>query len=332
MVTILEVARRAGVSSATVSRVLSGHPHVRPEVIERVLKAVGELEYRPSRVARSLRVQKSSIIGLVISDIMNPFFTAVVRAVEDVASQHGYAIFLCNSDENIEKEALYIDIMMAEQVAGVLITPTRELTSPCKHLVKAGIPFVAFDRRVLDYSVDTVLADNVAGAYQAVEHLIQSGHQRIAAFLAPENKTTGRERLYGYKKALETYGIAFDDQLVFTGEPRKATGRELIKEMLALPHQPSAIFCGNNLLTVGVFGYLQEMGFKIPEEYALISFDDMEWYTMTKPTISAVRQPVYEIGKLSAEILLNRIAQPDTAVREVLMDTVLIPRGSTVGE
>ena len=326
---IKDVARAAGVSSATVSRVLSGKPHVRPVLAKRVMQAVEELGYRPSRVARSLRVQKSSIIGLIISDIMNPFFTALVRAAEDTALKNGYAVFLCNTDENIQKEMLYIDLMQAEQVAGVLITPTRELNCPCNKLVESGIPIVTVDRRLTDVKVDTVLVDNVDGAYQAVCHLIERGHSRIAAFTAREDMTTGRERLKGYRLALQEHKIPFREEYIFTGLPKKETGCEQANRMLQLAEQPTAIFCGNNLLTMGVIETLYDSGRRIPKDYALVSFDDMEWYTMTLPTISAVQQPIYELGKTAAELLFRRIEKPAAGVEEILLKANLIVRDSS---
>src|SRR5215212_2757483 len=167
---IKDVAARAGVSSATVSRVLSNKPHVSEKARRRVLAAIEELDYQPSRVARSLRVQRSRIIGLIISDIQNPFFNTLARAVEDVAYAHQYAVFLCNTDEDIEKEKLYIDLMQAERVAGVMISPTRERDNPCQKLIDVGIPVVVIDRRIADLDVDTVAVDNIGGAFALVSH------------------------------------------------------------------------------------------------------------------------------------------------------------------
>src|SRR5687768_15619755 len=175
---IKDVAHRAGVSSATVSRVLSNKPHVSEEVRRRILAAMEELDYQPSRVARSLRVQRSRIIGLIISDIQNPFFNTLARAVEDVAYAHQYAVFLCNSDEDIDKEKLYIELMQAERVAGVMISPTRERDTPCQKLIKADIPMVIIDRKIADLDIDTVVVDNITGAFELVSHLIDDGHTR----------------------------------------------------------------------------------------------------------------------------------------------------------
>src|SRR5262245_24185235 len=199
---IKDVARRAGVSSATVSRVLSNKPHVSDQVRQRILAAMDELDYHPSRLARSLRAQRSRIIGLIISDIQNPFFNTLARAVEDVAYAHQYAVFLCNTDEDIEKEKLYIDLMQAERVAGVMISPTHERDNACRKLLSAGVPVVVIDRRIADLDVDTVAVDNVGGAFALVSHLVGDGHSRIGAVLGTAAATTGRERYEGYVQAL----------------------------------------------------------------------------------------------------------------------------------
>ena len=329
VVTIKDVAHRAGVSSATVSRVLSGKPHVRPEISERVMQAAKELNYRPSRVARSLRAQKSTIIGLLISDIMNPFFTSLVRAVEDIASQQGYAVFLCNSDESVEKEAEYIHIMQSENVAGLLITPTKEWDCPCRIMLDQDIPVVTLDRTVLDLEVDSVVVDNLGGAEKAVSHLIRQGHERIAAVVATSDKTTGRERLEGYRLAHERHGLPVRPELIFSGVPKKETGRELARQIRMLEPAPTAVFCGNNLLSIGVIGEFQDAQCRIPEDFALVSFDDLEWYTLTQPQISAVRQPVYELGRLATELLFERINGSRQPVQRMVLDTELIVRGSS---
>lgn len=328
--TIKDVARMAGVSSATVSRVLSGKPHVRQVVIDQVMEAARKLDFRPSRVARSLRVQQSSIIGLIISDILNPFFTSLVRAVEDSASKNGYGVFLCNSDEDMEKESNYINLLQAEQVAGVLITPTQEDDGPSRRLYDAGIPIVTLDRRLLDVPVDTVLVDNFRGAYDAVCHLIDQGHTRIAVVAAQPDRTTGRERLNGYREALSDHHIPFDESLVYTGIPNRLTGCASAEKIIQSANPPTAIFCGNNLLTEGVLGCLKEKGFRIPDDFALVSFDDMEWYCMTTPTITAVRQPVYDIGRQAADLLFDRINGSETPARQIVLDTQLVVRQSSI--
>lgn len=328
-VTIEDVARRAGVSDATVSRVLSNKPHVRPEVRDRVLMAVADLGYRPSHVARSLRAMRSSIVGLIISDIQNPFFTALVRAVEDVANAHHHAVFLCNSDEDVDKEHFYIELMQREHVAGVLITPTRETGSHCRKLVEARIPVVVLDRRVSDVDVDAVVVDNVQGAFNVVSHLIEMGHRRIAAVMGSPAITTFRERTEGYVRALEAYGIPFRSELVGSDAPTEAAGCALTQQLLALSEPPTAIFAGNNMLTVGVLRAIRERKLNIPGDVALAAYDETPWASLMVPAITTVEQPTYELGQTAAELLLKRIKDNQGSRQKIVLSTKLNLRESS---
>ncbi len=325
---IKDVARRAGVSSATVSRVLSNSPHVSPETRERVLKAIEELGYRPSRVARSLRVQRSRIIGLIISDIQNPFFTALVRAVEDVAYEHDYAVFLCNSDEDIEKEGLYVDLMKAEHVAGVVISPTREDVSRARDLVEAGIPVVTIDRVIQGLLVDSVMVDNVGAAYALVDHVIRDGHTRVAAVVGVSTATTGRERYEGYKRALADHGLSVDRDLIRRGLPKEHVGYEMTKELLSLPHRPTALFTGNNLLTLGALRAIRERGLRIPDDIALVAFDELDWMPLFDPALTVAAQPTYELGRQATELLLKRIGGWDEPPQKVVLTPTIHIRRS----
>jgi DNA-binding LacI/PurR family transcriptional regulator len=326
---IEDVARQAGVSTATVSRVLSGKPYVSDELRERVMSAVQDLNYRPSRVARSLRVQRSSIIGLIVSDIQNPFFTSVVRAVEDTAYQHKFSVFLCNSDENSDKETMYVELMVAEHVAGVILSPTLGQNDIYRHLAEAGVPAVAIDRRVTNVDIDSVLVDNVGAARQAVLHLLEMGHRRIGAVVGTPVSSTGEERLRGYVEALQVYGIAIEPELIRTGMPRVPTGHDFTNELLALPHPPSAIFAGNNLLTLGALSAIHERGLRIPEDIGLAAFDEMEWMYFVKPALTVVAQPTYDVGRMAVELLLQRMEDPDRPYQEVVLAAALHIRESS---
>jgi DNA-binding LacI/PurR family transcriptional regulator len=270
-----EVAKLAGVSVATVSRVLNDNPNVSPELCSRVLAAVEKLNYQRNRVARSLRAKTSLIVGLIISDIQNPFFTSVVRGVEDVAYDHGYTLLLCNSDEDPTKEHLYIDIMLAEKVAGVIISPVAEVDNYSSLLLQAGVPIVSMDRRMRDLDVDTVLVNNVKGAYQAVSHLIELGHRRVGFIGGPLQTTTGRERHEGYKKALTEHGIGLEQGLVKIGDFKQDSGYQIACELLESDDSPVAIFTANNLMTLGALNAIHEKGLNIPQDIAIVGFDDM---------------------------------------------------------
>ena len=326
---IKDVAHRAGVSSATVSRVLANKPHVSEKMRRRVLEAVQDLEYQPSRVARSLRTQRTAIIGLIISDIQNPFFTSLVRAVEDVAYEHQYGVFLCNSDEDIEKERLYIDLLHAERVAGVVISPTCETGNPSRKLVEANTPVVTVDRRMLDLEVDTVIIDNVGAAFDIVSHLISDGYRRIAAVVGPPTTTTGRERLEGYTQALKAHGLPVLSQLVRSGLAKENLGYQSTGELLDQPEPPTALFTGNNLLTVGALRAIHERGLCIPDDVALVAFDEMNWMSLVRPELTVVAQPTYELCLTAAELLLKRIEDSTRPIEQIVLKPTIFIRQSS---
>jgi LacI family transcriptional regulator len=222
---IQDVAKRAGVSIATVSRVLNGRNHVNEDVIVRVRTAAQELQYQPSRAARALRANQTTIIGLLITDIQNPFFTSLVRGVEDVAQSNGYSLILCNSDEDPQKERRYIEVLCAERVAGAIIAPTREHQRALKLFREHNIPIVTVDRRVKDDETDAVLVDNIRGAREATAHLLTNGYRRIGIISGPVTTTTGRERLEGYRQALHEAGIEHDPLLERIGSFKEESGR-----------------------------------------------------------------------------------------------------------
>lgn len=328
MVTIRDVAKHAGVSTATVSRVLNDEPRVTPAYRQAVLDAVAELGYRRDRIARSLRARQSQILGLIISDIQNPFFTSVLRGVEDIAYERDYTVLLCNSDENPLKERLYLDIMISERVAGVIVTPARETNNYSQVVVKAGIPVVAVDRRMLDLKVDTVVVDSTEGAYRAVEHLLRLGHRRIAFIGGPPEVMTAQERKEGYLAALRQFGIPPDPALIRTTDYKLEGGYRATSEVLELDHPPTAIFAANNLTTLGALNCIHEKDLRIPGDVAIVGFDDMPWSTSLNPPLTAVAQPAYELGRTAASLLLQRIKQPDREVVEVKLSSRLIVRKS----
>ena len=327
MVTIKDVAEAAEVSTATVSRVLSNKPHVRPSVRDRVLAAVAALDYRPNLVARSLRSQQSSTIGLIVSDIRNPFFTAISRAVEDAAYDQGYSVFLCNTDEDPQKEALYLNLMRDENVAGVIFSPTRETAVRFPEL-QVDYPIVIIDRVVAADDVDMVLIDNVASGQRLTNHLIENGYRRIAAVLG-EASTTGRQRQQGYELALQENNLPLLPELIKYVPPKIDAGREATLALLAMSQRPDAIFTSNSLLTAGAMMAIQQKNLRIPDDVALVGFDNTTWSLLVQPAITLIEQPTEEIGQTATELLLQRVSQPDKAVREVILKGKLLVRGSS---
>jgi LacI family transcriptional regulator, fructose operon transcriptional repressor len=316
-VTLRDVAERANVSSATVSRVLSNKPHVSKETRQRVLAAVEELHYQPDRVARSLRMRRSRIFGMIIPDILNPFFASLVRAVEDTAFEHGYGVFLCNSEEDVEKESAYVDLMLAESVAGVIVVPAREKNSACGRLVEANVPLVSVDHQMLDFEVDTVLVNNVETSVNLVAGLIRQGHRRIAGVFDRPVSTSGRERREGYLQALRAHDIAVVPDLVRSGPATAEFGYQATSEILALADPPSAFFISNNVLLLGVLRALRERGLAISDHVALASFDEMQWMEFADLALTVAVQPTYELGRTATELLLKRIRNRSCAIHEV---------------
>lgn len=324
MASIIDVAAAAGVSVATVSRVLTNKPHVRPQLRERVLAAVEQLDYQPSRLARSLRMQRSQVYGLIIPDIQNPFFTALARAVEDVAHQNQHAVFLCNTDEDADKERMYVALMEAEQVAGVIIAPTQEEDSACRWLIEAGIPVVAVDRRLPDLEVDTVLVDNADSAAAIVAHLAAEGYERVGAIVGPASTTTGRERLAGYRRGLEEAGLPYRAQDVRSGHYTEEAGLHLALDLLEQPDPPPALLAANNLLGAGVLAAVRARGLALPEDLALAVIGETPCMQLVQPNLTVARHPIYEMGVTAVRLLMDRTANRSAPPREVVLHSQIV--------
>ena len=326
MVSIKDVAEAAGVSTATVSRVLSNGLHVRPEVRERVMATVERLGYRPNLVARSLRSQQSSTIGLIVSDISNPFFTAISRAVEDTAYEQGFSVLLCNTDENPEKETIYLNLMRDTSVAGAIMSPTRQTIAS---FADSNFPFpiVVVDRSISNSDVDAVLLDNVDAAYRLITHVIEQGYRRIAALCS--EMSTGLERQIGYEKALRAHGLAPKSEYIKYVPPKTEAGYAATLKMLDLAEPPDALFTVNSLIAEGALQAIRERNLSIPDDIALVSFDETTWSSLVQPAITLIAQPTYEIGKTAAELLIQRIADPGRPTRQVILKGQLLVRGSS---
>ncbi|MFI7431834.1 LacI family DNA-binding transcriptional regulator [Micromonospora sp. NPDC049836] len=328
MTTIYDVARKAGVSPATVSRVLNGRASVDPEMAARVRQATVDLDYRPNAVARSLRRSRTSLWAVIISDIGNPFFTSMVRGVEDVAQEAGFSVVLCNGDENPEKEARYVAAALAERMAGVIISSSGR-PALINRLVQAGIPVVAIDRQPRGIAVDTVLVDNTHGAELATTHLIDNGYRRIACITGPRRISTAMHRLRGYQKALKASGKPAPDELIRYADFREEGGYRAMASLLATEEPPDAVFATNNLMTVGAVECLVDSGIGVPDRCGIVGFDDIPWAHLVRPSLSTVTQPTYDLGRSAAALLVERIADPAKAPSTVVLRTELRVRESS---
>lgn len=306
--TIRTVAAHARVSVATVSAVVNGTKPVSPELTARVRASVDALAYRPNTLARSLKQQRSHILGLVLSDITNPFFTTLVRAVEDTARERGYTLLLGNTDEQVAKEEAYVELLRSRQVDGLILVASAGEHRYLPELLAAGFSVVCVDRSLVSLGVDSVLTDNVAGAREAVAHLIARGHRRIGIVTGLPGVTSTHERLQGYREALAAAGtIAADATLVREGNSRIDGGEREAAALLDLPAPPTALFVTNNLMTIGAMRTILDRGLRCPEDIALIGFDDFEWASVFRPRLTTVRQPVYAIGETATRLLVDRI-------------------------
>jgi LacI family fructose operon transcriptional repressor len=326
MASIKDVAEAAGVSTATVSRVLSNGLHVRPEVRERVMATVERLGYRPNLVARSLRSQQSSTVGLIVSDISNPFFTAISRAVEDTSYEQGFSVLLCNTDENPEKEAIYLNLMRDTAVAGAIMSPTRHTIAS---FADSNLPFpiVFVDRSISNGDVDAVLLDNVDAAFRLITHLVERGYTRIAALCS--EMSTGLERQVGYEKALRTHGLTPQSEYMKYVPLKAEAGYAATMKMLDLDEPPDALFTVNSLIAEGALRAIRERNLTIPDDIALVTFDETTWCSLIQPAITLIAQPTYDIGKTAAELLMQRIADPGRPTRQVILKGQLLVRGSS---
>jgi LacI family transcriptional regulator len=328
MATIYDVARRADVSAATVSRVLNGHSSVDPHLAARVRAAVAELDYRPSALARNLRRSRTSLWAVIISDVGNPFFTSLVRGVEDVAQSSGYSVVLCNSDEDPDKEANYVSVVLAEQVAGVIMSPSGQPAAATR-LLDVGTPLVLIDRELPDVRADSVLVDNERGAADATAHLVAAGYRRIACITGPRSVSTARRRLRGYQQALVEAGGSFDGSLVRYADFRRIGGRQAMSELLDLPEPPDAVFVANNLMAVGVLECLHDRGIAVPDQVGVVGFDDLPWPELVRPALTTVGQPTYELGKAAAQLLAQRISDRDREPTTLVLKTELHVRATS---
>lgn len=330
MATLKDVARAADVSVSTASRVFNNPEKVHPETRAQVREAVDTLGYQPSRVARRLRLKegKASLLGLVIPDIQNPFFADVTRGVEDVAREHDYALILSNSDEDPDKQRLAVDTLKTEDVDGVIVPPVRMNDPEVKRLVDSDIAVVCVDRRMENARVDTILSDNRKGAYEAVDHLINLGHERIGFIGGISHISTLIERRKGYKQALRDHNLAVDPALIKEGEHRHERGKRHTEALLDLDRPPTAIFTGNNLTTLGTLSALHQHGVEVPAEMALVGYDDVPWAQALNPPPTVVDQPGYEMGSRAAELLLQRLDTPDRSPTVVTLQPKLIVRQS----
>ncbi|GFN21903.1 LacI family DNA-binding transcriptional regulator [Thermanaeromonas sp. C210] len=330
MVTIKDVARKAGVSVTTVSRVLNNSPHpISPETRQRVLEAVAELGFLPNAAARSLQLQETKTIGLMLPDIANPYYPGIVRGIEDVAHEEGYTIILCNTDRSRERTSRYLRVLREKRVDGIIFTGGGVVEDACRDRFfwrEEEIPTVVIGRHSADFP--SVQIDNVAAAKGAIAHLISQGHRYIACITGPETSTTARDRLQGYREALAEAGLEYDAAMVVAGDFSPAGGYRALEELLARPRLKfTALFTHNDLMAVGALKALADNGLSVPRDVAVVGFDDIPLASYVLPRLTTVAVPVYDLG-VTAMRLLRDLLQGREVAPVTTLPTELVVRES----
>ncbi|SFU84704.1 substrate-binding domain-containing protein [Alicyclobacillus macrosporangiidus] len=333
MANISDVARLAGVSPMTVSRVINHSGHVKEETRLRVLRAMKELNYVPNDLARSLVRRRTDTLALIVPDITNPFFTTVARGTEDTARKNDFRVVLCNSDEDPAKELEYIRMCVSIRVDGVIIAAAGDGSRKNLELLDSfEIPYVLVDRKVDGVQADVVTGDSRMGAFQLVKHLIDLGHRDIAMITGFLTTSTARERRDGYRRALEEHGIPFREAWVKETSYMRNMDFTLVEQLLDCTPRPTAIFAANNFLAVQVIRGLRHRGLRVPEDMAVVCFDDVDPYSLVEPFLTVASQPAYNFGTIATQLLIERIEHgegPAPSPRSIVLQPEVIIRKSS---
>jgi DNA-binding LacI/PurR family transcriptional regulator len=327
--TIYEVARAAGVSTATVSRALNGSAQVADRTKHRITEAIAALGYQPNHVARSLVLKATHTIAVMLPDITNPFFPALVKGVQLAADEEGYAVLLAHTGGDPAKEESYFQVLRGQQVDGVLLVGLVSAPESLKGLVGRGLPVVMLDRPVDLPGSATVRVDHKAGGRIATEHLLELGHHHIAHIAGPKELGVSQQRLDGYRRALSSHGVAFEESLVAEGDFSEDGGYRGIQDLLRARTRFTALFAANDLSAIGAMTALREHGLQVPGDVSVVGFDDIHLASYTSPKLTTVRQPIYDMGRAAAKLLIDA-RRKKVSLKDKIFDGELVVRESTV--
>lgn len=340
-VTLSDIAARSGVAAMTVSRVVNGNGYVSEDTRRRVQEAISEMNYRRNGLARNLKRQRTETVGLVLGDLSNPYSTELANAVRESLSARGYNLFICISEHSAKEDIAAFEALVDHNVDGIIVATraNQEGDARLESIANSNLPIVVVGRDFQHESVDHVSADNFAGGFEATQHLIDLGHKRIGFIGAAFEDRGNLKRLQGYLKALETHGIPVDERLItgrkgsmsdVPGYSTEKIGYEGMKRLLSLPNRPTAVFARNDFTAVGAMSAIKEAGLSIPQDVAIVGFDDTPLALHTMPSLTTVRQPVRQQGQLASEMLLKRISSERVFERdEQILGCELIVREST---
>lgn len=326
--TIVDVARLAGVSPATVSNMLNGRVTPRLETERRVNEAIRKLKYTTNYVAKSLVTKKTLIISLLITDIGNPFFPQLAQGVENAAKKHGYNVLLCSSDGVYEEECRYIKVLLQRQIDGLIVVPSSREGKSLQPLMAKGVPIVVVDNEITDLFIDCIVIDNYAAAYEATMHLLQQGRRKIVFIKGGSAVRSSYYRLKGYRDALHQFGIPVKPSLIVDGEFRMKKAYDAISNLVLNKVEFDGVFAANDIMAIGAMMALGNLGVKIPEEIAVVGFDDIPLSSIFIPSLTTIRQPVRQMGEIACDRLINLI-QGGSVVGKTTLQAELVIRQSS---
>ena len=327
--TIVDVARHAGVSITTVSHALSGNRRVAEDTRARIERSIRELGYRPNPFARGLRTERSHMVALIVPDITNPYYPTLARGMQEALLSEGYQMFVGSSDGDGNRERSFLDDSLQRRVDGVALAAFATKARTLAPVLRAGIPVVSIGATIQHRAVDLVRTDDVAGSRDATDHLIQKGYEPIGMIGGPQGTSPSDHRLEGYQAALAAAGVRFDPKIVAIGDFTRTGGEKAMRELLARERRPRAVFCANDLMAIGAMDAAREAGLRVPRDVALMGYDDIEAASLVTPALSTVVNPADEMGHECAQLLLERMSdERGGARREVVIPHRLVLRAS----
>ncbi|WP_244871480.1 LacI family DNA-binding transcriptional regulator [Orenia marismortui] len=331
-VTIKDIAKEAGVSTTTVSRVLNDKPDVSEATKKKIQKVIDKLGYNPNGIARGLVLQKTHTIGLIIPDISNPFFPEVAKGVEDRARELNYSVIFCNTDNDKEREKEAIALMKSKHVDGIILSLSISNKEELYKLEEKNFDVVQIDRKIPDSNYQAVVIDNTLGAYNATSHLVELGHTKIAHVTGDLEIQTGQDRLEGFKKAIANFDLNYKEEWIVEGDFSKESGYQAMKKLLRLKDRPKAVFIANDLMAIGAYEAIFEMGLGIPEDISVVGYDDIEIASIIKPGLTTMTQSKYKLGQAAADMLIAKIdSKEEVDDEDIILNPKLIIRDSTRG-
>ncbi|GAE36168.1 LacI family DNA-binding transcriptional regulator [Halalkalibacter akibai] len=328
MVRIIDVAKRANVSTATVSRVLSSPHTVREETMGRVLEAIKDLDYHPNILARQLRTLETKTVIVVVPDISNPFFSKVLRGIEYVAAANGYQVLLKDTTNDLELESGYVDLLRQKKADGMIFLTV--MNSELVNIVENQYPVVLACEYIEGSNIPTVSIDNISAARKATEYLIQLGHRQIACISGPTASVLGQDRLKGYYQALSQYNVTVDPVLIQEGDFTYESGFNVMNKLLALNQLPTGVFAANDEMALGAIKAIKSKHFRVPADISVIGFDNIKFSTIVEPELTTIAQPAFEIGNKAMDLLIKLMKNKKIIRSQFILDDKLIIRNSCV--